>query len=33
MKGYVTTMYRLHELHMYAQGWYVITTYQLNTIE
>ena len=27
MELYVTTTYRLHELHICAQGWYVTTTY------
>ena len=31
MERYVTTTYRLHELHICAQGWYVTTTYHLYT--
>ena len=31
MEGYVTTTYRLHELHMCAWGWYVTTTYHFYT--
>ena len=27
MERYVTTTYRLHELHIHAQGGYVTTTY------
>ena len=31
MEGYVTTTYRLQELHICAQVWYVTTTYHLYT--
>ena len=33
MERYVTTAYRLHEVHRCAQGWYVTTTYHLYTID
>ena len=31
MERYITTTYRLHELHLYAWGCYVNTTYHLCT--
>ena len=33
MERYVTTTYRLHELHVCAEGVYVTTTYPKYTIE
>ena len=33
MEVYVTTMYRLHELHICAQSGYVTTTYPYYTID
>ena len=30
MERYVSTTYRLHEVHICAQGWYVTTTYRYN---
>ena len=33
MGRYVTNTYQLHEKHVCAQGWYVTTAYQLNTVD
>ena len=33
MERYVTTMYRLHDIHICAQGEYVTTTYPEYTID
>ena len=33
MERYVITTYRLHELHIYAQGGYVTATYPYYTID